>query len=686
MAERRIGIDFGTSTTVIRVRRYEDGKALGDLNAVKFDGEDTIPTLIAELLNGNGCYFGKRAENMRHQSRQNRVILHSNLKLKLESPDPAEREAAKRLTAEFLKHLGDAYTHQSSFLGSPDDEEKTFISYPVKWGEETRAFMVKAAKDAGFPNVEGLDEAQACIRAVTEYCAKNLEKSGVFRSGAPCTILLIDMGAGTTDLVLCRYTPGTGETVTLSTWPKDGEMLFGGCEVDELLAAYIRGSFPEAASVQKLPGGKFKAWKDELVSPMLAKGETVDHFDALDSIAEIMADIGENFDPSFDPINRTKFEEITAAYLSGFPKLVNEALADAGLRGESVDLVILTGGHSQWYFVREMLLGRKPQFGEIRLDKIQADPARVVSLGLPQETVAQGLVVYHVGVEEMYNCGENYYYGRGVKQDYAEAAMWYRKAAEQGYAAAQFSLGWCYYNGQGVKQDYAEAVKWYRKAAEQGYADAQYKLGWCYYHGKGVDEDYHLAHSLFRLASDNGSAHGAYWLAVCYSDGKGVPISETQAQKYYKLAADRGCTETPVPVGYAYICIICGEGVQTLVSVDGDMHGLRDNDKKVIRVKPGEHSFFCWVSCTKPEIIIPWAAFAFFDSQLADSNRRKTRGSFTLKLKKDDKLLFDYSLSTLLKSRILDQVFFFNGVKLDTVTGTLGGGIPSPEGWSFLEN
>ena len=60
-----------------------------------------------------------------------------------------------------------------------------------------------------------------------------------------------------------------------------------------------------------------------------------------------------------------------------------------------------------------------------------------------------------------------YYYGYGVKQDYAEAVKWYRKAAEQGNAYAQFNLGNAYYNGNGVEQDYAEAVKWYQKAAEQ---------------------------------------------------------------------------------------------------------------------------------------------------------------------------------------------------------------------------
>jgi len=60
-----------------------------------------------------------------------------------------------------------------------------------------------------------------------------------------------------------------------------------------------------------------------------------------------------------------------------------------------------------------------------------------------------------------------------VKRDHAEAARWYRKAAEQGDAGAQYNLGVMYKNGQGVKQDHAEAVRWLRKAAEQGHANAQ---------------------------------------------------------------------------------------------------------------------------------------------------------------------------------------------------------------------
>ncbi|WP_406569303.1 tetratricopeptide repeat protein, partial [Aeromonas veronii] len=63
---------------------------------------------------------------------------------------------------------------------------------------------------------------------------------------------------------------------------------------------------------------------------------------------------------------------------------------------------------------------------------------------------------------------------------------WYRKAAEQGDAMAQFNLGAMYEQGKGVAQDDKQAVAWYRKAAEQGYAMAQSNLGGMYNTGSGV--------------------------------------------------------------------------------------------------------------------------------------------------------------------------------------------------------
>jgi hypothetical protein len=61
--------------------------------------------------------------------------------------------------------------------------------------------------------------------------------------------------------------------------------------------------------------------------------------------------------------------------------------------------------------------------------------------------------------------GEIYERGLGTDRDYASAAKWYRKAADQDYHAAQFNLGKLYELGQGVQRDPAEALKWYRRAS-----------------------------------------------------------------------------------------------------------------------------------------------------------------------------------------------------------------------------
>ena len=76
--------------------------------------------------------------------------------------------------------------------------------------------------------------------------------------------------------------------------------------------------------------------------------------------------------------------------------------------------------------------------------------------------------------------------GRGYALDYTKALMWYQKAADQGYAPAQYNMGFMYEQGHGVAQDYAKAVEWYRKAAENNDAAAQYSLGLMYEQGTGV--------------------------------------------------------------------------------------------------------------------------------------------------------------------------------------------------------
>jgi TPR repeat protein len=54
-----------------------------------------------------------------------------------------------------------------------------------------------------------------------------------------------------------------------------------------------------------------------------------------------------------------------------------------------------------------------------------------------------------------------------VKQDYGEAAHWFRAPADSGNDQAQFYLGSMYARGNGVERDDAEAIQWLTKSATQ---------------------------------------------------------------------------------------------------------------------------------------------------------------------------------------------------------------------------
>src|SRR5437870_3307946 len=61
-----------------------------------------------------------------------------------------------------------------------------------------------------------------------------------------------------------------------------------------------------------------------------------------------------------------------------------------------------------------------------------------------------------------FSLGAMLYYGGA---DTAQAINWFRKAAAQGYAPAEFQMGQLYDFGFAVAQDDGEALVWYRRAA-----------------------------------------------------------------------------------------------------------------------------------------------------------------------------------------------------------------------------
>ena len=106
--------------------------------------------------------------------------------------------------------------------------------------------------------------------------------------------------------------------------------------------------------------------------------------------------------------------------------------------------------------------------------------------------------------EAQCSLGVMYLMGDGVDKDPAEAARWFREAAEQGHAKGQLYLGVRYARGEGVEKDYSEASNWFRKAAEQGEIGAQFNLGLAYANGEGVDRNDEQAYAWLSLADVSG--------------------------------------------------------------------------------------------------------------------------------------------------------------------------------------
>jgi hypothetical protein len=63
--------------------------------------------------------------------------------------------------------------------------------------------------------------------------------------------------------------------------------------------------------------------------------------------------------------------------------------------------------------------------------------------------------------------------GQDVAQNFQQALSWYRKAAEQGHARAQFNLALMYGYGHGSEIDLAEAAKWIELAITNGVSLAE---------------------------------------------------------------------------------------------------------------------------------------------------------------------------------------------------------------------
>lgn len=114
------------------------------------------------------------------------------------------------------------------------------------------------------------------------------------------------------------------------------------------------------------------------------------------------------------------------------------------------------------------------------------------------------------------------------------ALKWYKMAANLGHAVAQHRLGLYYFDNYHKKKNEAEALRWFTLSAQQDYPPAQVNLGIYYCYGLIVKQDCWKAIELFKKAAAKGEERAAHWLGCAYADGV---EDYKEAAKWYRKAA-----------------------------------------------------------------------------------------------------------------------------------------------------
>ena len=140
------------------------------------------------------------------------------------------------------------------------------------------------------------------------------------------------------------------------------------------------------------------------------------------------------------------------------------------------------------------------------------------------------------------------------REQYVHAFNSFRKAANLGYAEAQFHLVQCYNNGLGVDINSQKAGKWLIEAAMNGHVEAQYELGKCYIEGLkyGIEDDYNKAVEWFLKAADQGYGRAFFELAQCYRNGFGVDRDLSKAAEWLTKGAKLGDIWSQYTLGEYY--------------------------------------------------------------------------------------------------------------------------------------
>ncbi|WP_100446631.1 glycine betaine ABC transporter substrate-binding protein [Glycomyces xiaoerkulensis] len=329
-----ISIDFGTSHTVVTVRRAD-----GRIHQQWFDGSPQLPSAVF-LNDEDGLVVGADA-------------VHSGRR----KPERFEPHPKRRIDAGAVL-LGEREMQVTDLIGAvlsrvARECERTLgglgpvtVTVPASWGPTRRHVVADAATAAGLGNVELVPEPVAAAGYFVEVLGNDVPVG----SG----VVVYDLGGGTFDATVLRRTASGFEVLAV-----DGAGDLGGLDFDQALAEHLAGSVrpdDERWSALNSPESRADARHRAAFLEEVRQAKERLSRNASTDLTVPLLDIDAH-------LTRQELESVAAPLLERTVRITRGVIRESSLPGEQIAGLFLVGAASGMPLAATMLhrkLGIRP--------------------------------------------------------------------------------------------------------------------------------------------------------------------------------------------------------------------------------------------------------------------------------------------------------------------------------------
>lgn len=344
MSELILGIDLGTTNSAVGVvdsgfpilLADEDGKRI--TQSAVWIGRDGSVEVGAKAMRRRAVEPDRVVTSIKRLMGRRVSEMDTDFPLSFETGADGHPkvlgQSPEQISAKILRELKRVAEWR---MGAPI--HKAVITVPAYFHDAQRAATKRAGELAGLEVVRILNEPTAAALAY-----------GLDKLGEKSRVAVYDLGGGTFDLSILEMQDGVFQVLATH-----GDTRLGGDDLDALLLDWVlQKSGTDLLDKQARIRLTAEA---ERVKRMLGEQESTEFrapfFDGIHSL-EI-------------PITRADLEQIAAPWIAKTLRLCRQAMADASLRAEDLNAVILVGGSTRMPAVRQAvaeLFGKKPDVSQ----------------------------------------------------------------------------------------------------------------------------------------------------------------------------------------------------------------------------------------------------------------------------------------------------------------------------------